>query len=211
MSYDQVAGQVGDAPPLLRTGTSSTAEALARSGFAARAEFGQHFLRSADSARRLLDCAELTTAAQVLEVGAGLGTLSAAVAAAGCRIWAVERDVRLGGILQDRLKPFGRRARITINDVRRIDLDGGLDQGSVLVSILPFDWELSVALASHVFAATRKVTRGMVVVPRRTLEDRSAAGVDDGLLWEEIDGISRGEFWPKAPGTLRVVAIRRSR
>jgi 16S rRNA (adenine1518-N6/adenine1519-N6)-dimethyltransferase len=211
MSYDQVARHGEDAPPLLRTGTASTVEVLAQSGFAARAEFGQHFLRSADTARRLLDCAELTTAAQVLEVGAGLGTLSAAVAASGCRIWAVERDVRLGGLLQERLRPFGRRARITINDVRCIDLDAGLDQDSVLVSILPFDWELSAALASHVFTATRKVSRAVVVVPRRTLEDRTAASVDDGLLWEEIDGISRGEFWPKAPGTLRVAAIRRRR
>jgi 16S rRNA (adenine1518-N6/adenine1519-N6)-dimethyltransferase len=123
----------------------------------------------------------------------------------------VERDVRLGGLLQERLRPFGRRARITINDVRCIDLDAGLDQDSVLVSILPFDWELSAALASHVFTATRKVSRAVVVVPRRTLEDRTAASVDDGLLWEEIDGISRGEFWPKAPGTLRVAAIRRRR
>ncbi|MFD9507840.1 rRNA adenine N-6-methyltransferase family protein [Streptomyces mirabilis] len=211
MSYDQVARQVGDAPPLLHAGTSSTAEVLARSGFATRAELGQHFLRSADTVRRLLDCADLTSAPQVLEVGAGLGTLSAAVAASGCQIWAVERDARLGGILQDRLRPFGQWARVTINDVRRVDLDGGLDQGSVLVSILPFDWELSAALASHVFTATRKVSRGVVVVPRRTLEARSAAGADDGVLWEEIDCISRGEFWPAAPGTLRVVAIRRRR
>ncbi|RRR85973.1 rRNA adenine N-6-methyltransferase family protein [Streptomyces sp. RP5T] len=209
MSFDQVARHVGEAPPLLHAGAASTADILAQSGFATRADFGQHFLRSADTARRLLECAELTAAAQVLEVGAGLGTLSAAVAASGCRIWAVEKDVRLGGILQDRLRPFGRRARITIGDVRGIDLDRGLDEGSVLVSILPFDWELSAALAFHVFTATRKVSRGVVVVPRRTLEDRITAKVDDGLHWEEIDGISRGEFWPKAPGTLRVAAIRR--
>ncbi|MEU0038284.1 rRNA adenine N-6-methyltransferase family protein [Streptomyces sp. NPDC006333] len=208
MAQAQTTQPAGGGAPLAGPGGPGAAEVLARSGFAVRGEFGQHFLRSPDAASRLLECAELNATTQVLEVGAGLGTLSAAVAASGSRIWAVERDARLRGILQDRLRPFGQRARITIGDVRGIDLDAGLDEGSVLVSILPFDWELSAALASHVFAATRKVARGLVVVPRRTLEDRAAAG-GDGLVWEEVDGISQREFWPQAPGMLRVAAIRR--
>ncbi|MET8289445.1 hypothetical protein ABZV80_30000 [Streptomyces sp. NPDC005132] len=58
------------------------------------------------------------------------------------------------------------------------------------------------------FAVTRKVQRGLVAVPRRTLEDRAAAG-GDGLVWEDVDGISQREFWPQAPGMLRVAAMRR--
>jgi hypothetical protein len=46
-----------------------------------------------------------------------------------------------------------------------------------------------------------------VVVPSRTLEDRAAAG--GGLVWEEVDGISQREFWPQAPGMLRVASVRR--
>ncbi|GHH22119.1 rRNA adenine N-6-methyltransferase family protein [Streptomyces lanatus] len=201
-------GQAG--VPLAVPDAPADADVLARTGFATRADLGQHFLRSPEVARRLLECAALPTGAQVLEVGAGLGTLSCAVVQAGCRIWAVEKDVRLGTLLLDKLRPFGPRARVTIADVRSVDLDGGLERGSVLLAILPFDWELSSALTEHIFASTHNVVRGLVVIPSRTLDQyRAAEGEGRGLRLEEVDGISRREFWPQAPAPLRVVSIER--
>lgn len=205
-------------PEPLRTATSrpasptASADLLAQTGFDVRSDLGQHFLRSSDAARRLLDCAELPVGGQVLEVGAGLGTLSGTVAEAGRQIWAVEKDRRLGTILQNALHRFGPLARVSISDVREVDLHKGLDFDTVLLAIMPFDWELSAALTRHVFAATPKVERGLVVVPSRTLEQYQAAGEEaGGLRLREVDGISRSEFWPKAPEALRVVAIERRR
>lgn len=183
------------------------ADVLAQTGFAVRPELGQHFLRSPYSARRLLECAALPEGAQVLEVGAGLGTLSRAVAESGHRIWAVEKDRRLGGVLLEQLRRFGPRARVTLEDVRSVDLDAGLEPGSVLLAILPFDWELSAALTQHVFSFTAKVGRGLVVVPCRTFDRLRAT--EGGLRLEEADGISRAEFWPPAPEALRVVSVER--
>ncbi|WP_413100883.1 rRNA adenine N-6-methyltransferase family protein [Streptomyces sp. Inha503] len=189
-----------------------TADLLAEAGFDVCTDLGQHFLRSQDAAYRLLDCADLGDEDQVLEVGAGLGTLSGTVAESGRRIWAVEKDQRLGSILQDVLDRFGPRARVSISDVRDVDLDEGLVAGTVLLAIMPFDWELSVVLTRHVFASTPKVERGLVVVPSRTLEQYQAAGEEGGTLrLREVDGISRSEFWPKAPEALRVVSIERCR
>lgn len=195
--------------PFLRDGLAA-ADLLAQADFDTRADLGQHFLRSKDAAHRLLECAELPQDGKVLEVGAGLGTLSGTVAETGCRIWAVEKDRRLGGILQDALRRFGPRARVSISDVREVDLDEGLEPGSILLAIMPFDWELSAALTRHVFASTSKVVRGLVVVPSRTLDQYQAAGEEaGGLRLREVDGISRSEFWPKAPEALRVVSIAR--
>ncbi|MFC4035780.1 rRNA adenine N-6-methyltransferase family protein [Streptomyces polygonati] len=199
-----------DSPPPLVTPAS--ADLLAQAGFDARSDLGQHFLRSKEAALRLLESAELPYQGQVLEVGAGLGTLSGTVAEAGCRIWAVEKDRRLGEILQGALRRFGPLARVSISDVREVDLHEGLDVGAVLLAIMPFDWELSAALTRHVFAATPKVERGLVVVPSRTLDQYQAAGEKaGGLRLREVDGISRSEFWPKAPEALRVVSIERHR
>ncbi|WP_328912500.1 MULTISPECIES: rRNA adenine N-6-methyltransferase family protein [unclassified Streptomyces] len=187
-----------------------SADLLARAGFDVRSDLGQHFLRSKEAARRLLDCAELPERGQVLEIGAGLGTLSEAVAETGHWIWAVEKDRRLEGILQAVLRPFGRQARVSISDVREVDLHEGLGADTVLLAIMPFDWELSAALTRHVFATTPKVARGLVVVPSRTLEKYQVAGEEaGGLRLREVDGISRFEFWPKAPEALRVVSIER--
>ncbi|MGW1894892.1 rRNA adenine N-6-methyltransferase family protein [Streptomyces sp. NPDC002004] len=108
--------------------------------------WGQHFLRTLDSAHALLERAGIPAGAHVLEVGAGLGTLSSAIATAGHRIWAVEKDERLRSQLTDQLAPFGSRARITFGDVRHLNLAAGLDLGSALVSIMPFDPELSTEL-----------------------------------------------------------------
>ncbi|MFD8963470.1 rRNA adenine N-6-methyltransferase family protein [Streptomyces sp. NPDC059568] len=197
--------------PLTGDGPAA-ADLLAEAGFDARTDLGQHFLRSKNAAHRLLDCAELPDRAQVLEVGAGLGTLSGAVAETGRRIWAVEKDRRLGGILQDALRRFGPQARVSISDVREVDLDGGLTPGAVLLAIMPFDWELSAVLTRHVFASTPKVERGLVVLPSRVLEQYQATGeAAGGLRLREVDGISRSEFWPKAPEALRVVSIERLR
>jgi 16S rRNA A1518/A1519 N6-dimethyltransferase RsmA/KsgA/DIM1 with predicted DNA glycosylase/AP lyase activity len=192
--------------------TPSFADSLAQTGFDVRADLGQHFLRSREAAHRLLECAELPYQGQVLEVGAGLGLLSGTVAEAGSRIWAVEKDGRLGQFLQAALDSFGPLARVSISDVREVDLHKGLDAGAVLLAIMPFDWELSAALTKHVFAATPKVERGLVVVPSRTLEQYQAAGEEEsGLRLREVDGISRFEFWPKAPEALRVVSVERHR
>ncbi|WP_328689986.1 hypothetical protein OHA74_12735 [Streptomyces phaeochromogenes] len=184
------------------------ADEFAANGFEVRTDLGQHFLRSPETALRLLERAEIPNGASVLEVGAGLGTLSATIASAGHRIWAVEKDGRLRPHLEQRLGAFGDSARITIDDVRQIDLDQGLAAGSTLVSIMPFAPKLATALVRHVFCSPRLV-RGLVVLPSLGAE-QLAADSASGLRVEEVDGIARGDFYPPAPTVLRVVAIERT-
>jgi 16S rRNA (adenine1518-N6/adenine1519-N6)-dimethyltransferase len=184
------------------------ADEFAAGGFEVRVDLGQHFLRSPESALRLMERAEIPSGAQVLEVGAGLGTLSATIASAGYRIWAVEKDGRLRHQLQQQLGKFGDSARITIDDVRRVDLDQGLEAGSSLVSIMPFAPELAASLVRHVFRSPQLV-RGLVVLPSLGAEQLAADGAT-GLRVEEVDGIARADFYPPAPTVLRVVAIERT-
>ncbi|MGW2539522.1 rRNA adenine N-6-methyltransferase family protein [Kitasatospora sp. NPDC001574] len=183
---------------------------LRDSAFQTRTDLGQHFLRSPAVAARLLDLAGLRAGDAVLEVGAGLGTLSAAVAQAGHRIWAVEKDPRMAEALCAALEPYGDRAQPIVADVREVDLDRELPVGTVLLSILPFDWTLAFGIAAHVFSSTAQVTRGLAVVPAVTA-DHTAAGdwFCAGLRLEEVDGISRHDFWPAAAVPLRVVSITR--
>ncbi|MFE6946015.1 rRNA adenine N-6-methyltransferase family protein [Streptomyces chartreusis] len=194
--------------PLLGSAPALADDYAAR-GFQVRADLGQAFLRSPESARRLLDRAEIPSGSQVIEVGAGLGTLSATIAAAGHRIWAVEKDPRLRHQLEQRLAEFEGRARISIDDVRHVDLDQGLEAGSTLVSIMPFAPVLAAALVRHVFGSPHLV-RGLVVMPVLGA-DLLVADEAAGLRVEEVDGIAREDFYPPAPSVLRVVAIERSR
>ncbi|MFJ5734006.1 rRNA adenine N-6-methyltransferase family protein [Streptomyces microflavus] len=181
------------------------ADRYAATGFQTRGDLGQHFLRTSESAQALLERAGIPPGAQVLEVGAGLGTLSCTIAAAGHRIWAVEKDERLRDHLTRRLTPFGERARVTFDDVRHVDLDEGLEPGSALVAIMPFDPELSADLIRHVFTCSR-VEYGLVVAPSASTHLLADAPT---LIVEEVDGIARSSFWPPAPTVLRVLAIGR--
>ncbi|MEV6397357.1 rRNA adenine N-6-methyltransferase family protein [Streptomyces sp. NPDC051907] len=103
---------------------SGAADRYAALGFQTRPDLGQHFLRTPDAAHALLERAGIPAGADVLQVGAGLGTLSRAIAAAGHRIWAAEKDERLREHLTEQLAPFGARTRVTVDDVRRVDLVG---------------------------------------------------------------------------------------
>ncbi|MFD4525555.1 rRNA adenine N-6-methyltransferase family protein [Streptomyces sp. NPDC058470] len=191
--------------PLTVDEVVGVADRYAALGFQTRGDLGQHFLRTPDAAHALLERAGIPAGAHVLEVGAGLGTLSSAIATAGHRIWAVEKDERLRDHLTERLAPFGARARVTFDDVRRVDLDDGLDLGSALVSIMPFDPELSADLIRHVFTCPR-VEYGLVVVPSASAQLLTKC---TDLVVEEVDGIARSSFWPPAPTVLRVLAISR--
>jgi 16S rRNA (adenine1518-N6/adenine1519-N6)-dimethyltransferase len=64
---------------------------------------GQNFLVDATAPDRIADCADLSAADTVLEVGAGVGTLTAALAARAGRVLAVETDPKLAAVLQAEL------------------------------------------------------------------------------------------------------------
>jgi 16S rRNA (adenine1518-N6/adenine1519-N6)-dimethyltransferase len=199
--------QQSAAQEALRESQNPVIDTLRADQFLTRSDLGQHFLRSVHVATRLIALADLGEQSAVLEVGAGLGTLSRAVAGAGHRVWAVEKDSRLGGILGSSLAPFAGRAHPLVDDVRALDLDLLLPSQTVLVSILPFDWELACELTRHVFATSRHVVRGLAVIPQAAFEHAEAS--EPCLRLREVDGISRGEFWPEASVSLRVVSIER--
>ncbi|NYV72810.1 rRNA adenine N-6-methyltransferase family protein [Streptomyces sp. UH6] len=181
------------------------ADEIAARGFQTRTDLGQHFLRSPETARRLMGCVDIPADTQVIEVGAGLGTLSKTIAMAGYRIWAIEKDERLGQQLTSQLTEFGDRARLTIGDVRHVDLERGAGARSFLVSIMPFDPALSLTLIDHVLNIPA-VTGALVVLPRAA-GDRLVSAAERRLRVAEVDGISRSDFWPPAPTVLRVMTI----
>jgi len=66
--------------------------ALDAAGLRPRRRFGQHFLIDGNLMRRLVDSADLSPADAVLEVGAGTGSLTAALAERAGRVIAAEVD-----------------------------------------------------------------------------------------------------------------------
>ncbi len=79
----------------------ATIDVLKAHGLFAKKSLGQHFLVDDNVVGRILDLADLSGDEVVLEVGPGIGTLSAALVDAADRVVAVERDRRLLPVLAD--------------------------------------------------------------------------------------------------------------
>jgi 16S rRNA (adenine1518-N6/adenine1519-N6)-dimethyltransferase len=79
---------------------------LRRFGLRAKKGMGQHFLIDKDVLDLIISTAELTPDDTVLEIGPGLGVLTAELARQAGRILAVELDNRLAGILKKTLSSY---------------------------------------------------------------------------------------------------------
>jgi 16S rRNA (adenine1518-N6/adenine1519-N6)-dimethyltransferase len=74
---------------------SATARTLERHGLRLKKSLGQHFLVDDNVVGRILALADLPADAIVLEVGPGIGTLTAGLCRVGSHVVAVERDAAL--------------------------------------------------------------------------------------------------------------------
>lgn len=82
---------------------SATRELLARLGHEPKRFLGQNFLVDGNIVRKSLELAQVQAGDTVVEIGPGLGTLTAALLAAGAEVWAVEKDRNLHAHLAETL------------------------------------------------------------------------------------------------------------
>lgn len=151
----------------------ATHEVIRRFGLRPRRRFGQHFLVSQRALDRILDAADLSPADNVLEVGAGLGTLTVALAERAGSVTAVEVDDTLIPVLRT---VVGRRAtvRIVHGDILQLDLLALFPQDGSrkVVSNLPYN--IASPLIVRLLELPLGVTR-MVLTVQREVAERLAA------------------------------------
>src|ERR1017187_3545001 len=81
---------------------SEMRELLDRQGIQLTKSLGQNFLHDAHQLERIVATAALTPADQVLEIGPGLGPLTALLLAKAGHVLAIEKDARLVDVLKER-------------------------------------------------------------------------------------------------------------
>lgn len=107
----------------------------------------------------------------MVEVGAGTGTLTRALAATGATVIAYEVDDRLRPVLAEVLE--GTDTAVRIEDVTHVDLEAALPPGEwVMVANLPYN--VGTPLVLDVLRRVPRVTR-LVVMVQRELADRFLA------------------------------------
>jgi 16S rRNA (adenine1518-N6/adenine1519-N6)-dimethyltransferase len=99
---------------------------------------GQNFLTDENILERIVQVAGITSNDLVLEIGAGLGHLTAILAQAARAVTAVELDERFIPILAERLDPYS-NIRLVQGDILQLDnTQLFLDDGYLVVANIPY-------------------------------------------------------------------------
>jgi len=117
---------------------SETVAVLERHGLHLSSELGQNFLVDANVLKKIIAAAELAPGDVVVEVGAGIGTLTEALAAGGATVYSLELDRRLGGVLRETVG-LAENVHIRLADALRFDLGSLPEMPRKLVSNLPYN------------------------------------------------------------------------
>jgi len=137
-------------------GPEAVARYLRRHGLAARKRLSQNHLVDGEALEAIIHAAEAGPGRPVLEVGPGIGILTAALLRTGARVTAVELDERLYAHLTTRFAGID-RLRLVEGDFLDQDLD----------DLVTGDWDLVANLPYHVTSPVLHRVLGHEPRPRR--------------------------------------------
>ena len=144
---------------------------------------------------------------RVLEVGAGLGSLTVPLAASGAEVVALELDPRLLPALEEVLEPFP-RATVMAADAVTADWPAILGEGGPWVAAANLPYNVAVPVVMGLLEKAPSVD-GMLVMVQREVGERLAAGPGDELFGavslrvayraeaRVVRKVSRTVFWPQ--------------
>ena len=127
---------------------TATREVLERHGLYTKYGLGQNFLVNDDVIRKIIELADVQANDNVLEVGPGIGTLTAALLKCAGHVTAIEKDFDLPAVLEDTLAPWYDRFTLLSMDALEARQDDLSDPclPNKLVSNLPYAVAATVVL-----------------------------------------------------------------
>ena len=153
---------------------------LEEHGLAPIHRLGQHFLADANITRKIVSVAGVGPGDQVVEVGAGTGTLTRALAATGAHVVAYEIDQGLKPVLEEATR--GLDVELRFDDVMKVDFAETFDTGRwSMVANLPYN--VGTPLVLDALRRAVGIDRFVVMMQREVAERfvASTGSADYGL------------------------------
>lgn len=149
-------------------------ELLESRSLAPRRDLGQNFVADPNTVRRIAELARVTTGDRVVEIGAGLGSLTLALADTGAAVTAIEVDRGVVPVLRD---VVAARSNVTVVEADAMQLDWsellGAHTDWVLVANLPYN--VATPLICDLLDDVPAIARMLVMVQREAAERFAAA------------------------------------
>jgi 16S rRNA (adenine1518-N6/adenine1519-N6)-dimethyltransferase len=148
---------------------------LAKHGLAAKKSWGQNFLVDERTYEAIVDACALGPGDWVIEIGAGLGTLTARLAERAARVIAIERDRDLVAVLRAEL---GGDSRVTIAEANALTFDfaaaaEGAPRPPPVAGNLPY--HIASQLVFRLLEARARLGRVVIMLQREMAERMVAA------------------------------------
>ncbi len=200
----------------------SARELLERYGLSPRKSLGQNFLVDRRVRERIVAAACLGPDDVVLEIGAGLGALTAHLAVAAGKLIAIERDPRLAAILREQ---FADRPKVEIVGGDALDFDLGraarrAGRPLVVMGNLPYLITSQVifavieagqggtAIDRALFMVQKEFAQRMLSPPGSRVYGRLSVMVQQAAEAEILFHVGPGAFLPPPAVTSTVVRLR---
>ena len=160
---------------------------LRRHNLRPQKRFGQNFLVDANILGRIVDSGRLTRGGQAFEIGAGLGTLTQALATtvgSEGRVVTVEYDNSLLPVLTETLKALDPRSYLIDGDILRLNLPAvfaqQFDDSKPVSVVANIPYQITSPLIANLVALKSRLTT-IVLLVQKEVADRIAAapGTDD--------------------------------
>ena len=196
-------GGTGASPGL---GAGAIRDLAARHGIRPTKSLGQNFLIDPNLARAIVADAGVAPGDQVVEIGAGLGSLTVALAAAGARVLAIEFDRMLIPALEEATAGL-EGVEIVHADAMKVDWGVELASGTWTVCAnLPYN--IAAPLVLTILEQAPTVGRAVVMVQREVGERFAATPGQEGygavsvrVAYRAVATIVRrvpaSVFWPR--------------
>jgi 16S rRNA (adenine1518-N6/adenine1519-N6)-dimethyltransferase len=191
---------------------------LARHGLRPSRALGQNFVIDPNTVRRIVRLAALDPGDQVVEVGAGLGSLTLALVEHGAVVTAVEVDRGLLPLLRSLVEPEG--VRVVEGDALRMDWDAVLVGSGTWVLVANLPYNVATPLIITVLERVAPIAR-MLIMVQLDAGERLAAQPGGGAYgavsvkvayWAEAKVVGRVAptvFYPRPRVDSALVAITR--
>lgn len=159
--------------PALNPAPVDVARLLRAHGLSPRKGLGQNFLVDQSALRKLTEAAEIPPDATVLEIGAGVGSLTVWLAAAARQVIAVEVDSHLIPLLRQTLAGLP-NVTLVEGDILAVRLaDWIQEEGYLVVANIPY--YITSAIIRHLLENRPRPAR-MVLTMQREVAERICAG-----------------------------------